>query len=89
MNAVLSVFGKDNLGILAKVANACAEAGANILEVSQTIISGNFSMFMIIDIKTLKTNFNDFVDNMKQIGKNLNLEINVMHEDIFNLMHKI
>lgn len=89
MNAVLSVFGKDNVGILAKVSTECANYHANILEVSQTIISGNFSMFMVIDIDTIKGNFTELVDAMTSLGKNLNLDIHVMHEDIFNLMHKI
>lgn len=89
MNAVLSVFGKDNVGILAKIANACANYSANIIDVTQTIISGNFSMFMVIDIEKINVDFNDFVDNMSGLGKELGLDIHVMHEDIFNLMHKI
>lgn len=89
MNAVLSVVGKDTVGILASVANKCAEYNANVIDVSQTVINEYFAMFMFINIDNLTIDFNDFVDELVLLGKNKNLEIHVMHEDIFNLMHKI
>lgn len=89
MNAVLSVVGKDTVGILANVASKCSEYKANVIEVSQTVISDYFAMFMFINIDNLIIEFTDFVDELTNLGKNKGLEIHVMHEDIFNLMHKI
>lgn len=89
MNSVLSVVGKDTVGILANVASKCAEFNANVIDVSQTVINEYFAMFMFINIDNLSIEFTDFVDHLVELGKNKNLEIHVMHEDIFNLMHKI
>lgn len=89
MNAVLSVVGKDTVGILASVASKCAEYQANVIDVSQTVINEYFAMFMFINIDQLTIEFNDFVDMLVGLGKEKGLEIHVMHEDIFNLMHKI
>lgn len=89
MNAVLSVVGKDTVGILASVAAKCAEHKVNINDVSQTIIGGYFTMFMNVTIDDLDIEFNKFVDEIQVLGKEKNLEIHCMHEDIFNLMHRI
>ena len=89
MNAVLSVVGKDTVGILANVASKCSEYKANVIDVSQTVINEYFAMFMFINIDKLSIEFNNFVDELVKLGKDKNLEIHVMHEDIFNLMHKI
>ena len=89
MNAVLSVVGKDTVGILASIATKCAEYKANVVDVSQTVINEYFAMFMFINIDNLTIDFNDFVDEVVKLGKEKMLEIHVMHEDIFNLMHKI
>ncbi|RIA75487.1 ACT domain-containing protein [Anaeroplasma bactoclasticum] len=89
MKAVVSVVGKDSVGILAAVASKCAEYKANIDDVNQTIIDDYFTMFMIINIDDLSIEFNSFVDKITELGKEKNLEIHCMHEDIFNLMHRI
>jgi ACT domain-containing protein len=89
MKAVVSVVGKDSVGILAAVASKCAEYKANIDDVNQTIIDDYFTMFMIINIDELTIEFNSFVDKIQELGKEKNLEIHCMHEDIFNLMHNI
>ncbi len=89
MNAVLSVVGKDTVGILASVAGKCSDYKANVIDVSQTVINNYFAMFMIINIDALTIEFNTFVDELTALGKEKALEIHVMHEDIFNLMHQI
>ena len=89
MNAVLSVVGKDTVGILASVSTKCAEYQANVIDVSQTVINEYFAMFMFINIDKLSIGFDAFVDELVSLGKSKCLEIHVMHEDIFNLMHKI
>lgn len=89
MKAILSVVGKDNVGILAKVSCKCAEYGANIEEVTQSVLDTYFVMVMIVSINKLTSEFVDFVDVMNEYGNENNLKIHVMHEDIFNSMHKI
>ena len=89
MNAIISVVGKDEVGILSFVSSKCSIRKANIVEVSQTIVDKYFTMFMVVNIDSLTVDFNDFVDELINEGKKENLNIHVMHEDIFNLMHKI
>ncbi len=89
MKAVISVTGKDGVGIVAKVSAKCAECGANIIDISQTVLGEYFAMIMIADVSTLNVQFGDFVDHMAAAGKESGLQINTMHEDIFNSMHKI
>lgn len=89
MKAVVTVVGHDTTGIIAKVSTACAEAGANITEISQSVLKEYFAMIMVIDISRLTVPFTDFVDVMRKMGEENSLDIRAMHEDIFNSMHKI
>ena len=70
MKAVLTVVGKDTVGILAKVANGCAEYNVNVLEVSQSVLSDMFCMIMICDITNISCDFGDFTDKMKDKNEN-------------------
>lgn len=87
--AVISVTGKDNVGIIAKVSAICAVDGANIIDISQTVLKEYFAMIMIVEIDQLKVPFTEFVDHVTSLGKQNGLEIHAMHEDIFDSMHKI
>ena len=89
MKAVISVTGKDSVGIIAKVSTGCAKYGVNILDISQTVLKGYFSMLMVADIDSITVPVTEFVDNMSKLGEENNLYIRTMHEDIFNSMHKI
>ena len=89
MNAVISVVGKDCVGILAYVSNKCQDTNANIIEVSQTILKDYFAMIMVCNVDNINKSFVEFVDELENEGKTRGLEIHVMHEDIFNSMHKI
>lgn len=89
MRAVITVVGKDTVGILAKVSSKCAGYNVNVNEVSQTILQELFCMIMMCDISDISTGFSDFVDEMVALGNENNLSIHVMHEDIFNAMHTI
>ena len=89
MKAVISVVGRDSVGIIAKVSSGCADYGVNILDISQTVLNDYFTMIMIVDIKAIKVPFTEFVDAMSKLGRENSLEIHAMHEDIFNSMHKI
>src|SRR5574344_2027915 len=84
MKAVISVIGKDSVGIIAKVSTGCAQYGVNILDISQTVLNGYFTMIMITDIEHISVPFTDFVDRMAKLGADNNLQIRAMHEDIFN-----
>lgn len=87
MKAVLTVIGKDNVGIMAKVSSACAEQNANILEVTQSILEGYFCMVMVIDISKLSCQLDELADKVKVVVPEM--AIHVMHENIFNSMHRI
>lgn len=87
--AVISVTGRDNVGIIAKVSALCAEMGANISDISQTVLREYFAMIMIVEIDSLTVPFTEFVDNVRKLGRENSLEINAMHEDIFDSMHRI
>ena len=89
MKAIITVIGKDKVGIIATVSNACARFGANILDISQTVLREYFSMIMLVEIDGLKTDFRSFASEMEKAGKESSVDIRVMHEDIFNSMHKI
>ncbi len=89
MKAVISVIGKDTFGIIAAVSAECAEYGANILDISQTVLGEYFTMMMVTDIDRLSIPFTDFVDKLETLGKEKGLEIHTMHERIFDSMHKI
>lgn len=89
MKAVISVTGRDSMGIIAKVSCACAEYGVNIIDISQSVLSEYFAMIMIVDIDRITVPFVDFVDRMAELGKQEGLVIHTMHEDIFNSMHTI
>jgi ACT domain-containing protein len=89
MKAVISVTGKDSVGIIAKVSAVCSERGANIIDISQSVLSEYFAMIMIVDIDKLVIPFTEFVDVMTDIGNKNSLQIHTMHEDIFNSMHRI
>lgn len=89
MKAVITVVGKDTVGILAKVSALCAEHDANIIDVTQTVMQDMFCMIMLCETDELSTSFSVFVDNAEKLGEENHLKIHVMHEDIFNSMHRI
>lgn len=89
MKAVVTVVGKDCVGILAGVSGECAKYGVNIIDVSQTVMGDLFCMIMVGDIDNITIGFAEFSDIIKDFGKKKNLSIHAMHEDIFNSMHKI
>ena len=89
MKAVVTVIGRDTVGILAKVASVCAEHNANILDVTQSVLSEMFSMIMVLDISGLTGSFADLQKSLGELGDAIGMKIHVMHEDIFNAMHRI
>ena len=89
MRAVVAVIGKDTVGILAKVSGICAECKANVMDVTQTIMQDLFAMTMMIEISNLTVDYVDFADKLTAAGKEMGLQVHIMHEDIFNDMYRI
>ena len=84
---VISVIGKDTVGITAKVSAVCAECNVNIVDITQSVLQDMF--VMLTEISALNCSFSDFSEKMQKLGDEIGLEIRVMHEDIFNSMHRI
>jgi ACT domain-containing protein len=89
MKAVITVTGKDSVGIIARVATECSKRDANIVDISQSVLGEYFAMIMLADINELSVSFSEFVDKLSALGEKLCLDIHVMREDIFNSMHNI
>ena len=89
MRAVITVIGKDNVGILHQVSGVCAKYQANVLEVTQSVFQDMFAMIMMVDITAMTTDFTQLSDELNSLGETLGLSIHAMHEDIFNAMHRI
>ena len=89
MKAVITVTGRDSVGIIAKVATECSLYKANIIDISQSVLSEYFAMIMLVDIHELTIDFSVFSDKLTALGKGCGLDVHVMHEDIFNSMHNI
>lgn len=89
MKAIITVLGKDNVGILAKVSTACSEASVNILEVTQSVLQDMFAMIMLVEFDKASTPFDTFSKQLESVGEASSTKVHIMHEDIFNSMHKI
>lgn len=88
--AVITVVGRDTVGIIAKVCTYLAGRGINILDISQTIVQGFFNMMMIVDITDLEVPFGDVAGELTALGEEqLGVQIKCQKEEIFDLMHRI
>lgn len=89
MRAVITVIGRDMVGIMAGVSTICANAGANIQEISQSIIQDLFCMIMMVDISSSSKDLPELREQLEKYGAENGLSVHIMHEDIFNSMHRI
>ncbi|MBP3494991.1 MAG: ACT domain-containing protein [Clostridia bacterium] len=89
MKAVVTVIGKDSVGIIADVSNECAKHNANIVDITQSVLKEYFAMIMLVEIEKIQTDFSSFQGALSRLGEEKGLDIRVMHEDIFNSMHRI
>lgn len=89
MKAIVTVIGKDKPGIIAKVSAVLAENEVNVLDISQTTVSGNFTMIMLCDLKQSKVTLGILQTTLKKTGEETGVSIHVQHEDIFNAMHNV
>lgn len=86
---IITVVGKDQVGIIAKTCTFLADNNVNILDISQTIIDEFFNMMMIVDISHLDKEFGLLCDELDQLGSDIGVNIKLQHENIFNKMHRI
>lgn len=89
MKLVVTIVGKDRVGIIAMVSNILAENNVNILNINQNILDGFFNMVMIAEMSESKMKLKDLQQILREKGEEINLEIKAQHQDIFNIMHKI
>lgn len=89
MRAVITVIGKDKVGIIAGVSNILADSNVNILDITQTIMQDVFTMIMLVEISHCNSPFHELSDKLEKKGIDMGLRIQIQHEDIFNSMHRI
>lgn len=89
MKLVVTIVGQDRVGIIAMVSNVLAENGVNIVGINQNIIDGFFNMVMLAEMGDSKIKLAELQKVLHDKGKDINLDIKVQHQDIFNIMHKI
>lgn len=89
MRAVVTVTGKDRKGIIAKVSAFLSEKGANIEDISQTILGEYFAMIMIVDVSAVDKELAVLAKECLELGKQIGMSIYMQHEDIFNAMHNV
>ncbi len=89
MKAIITVIGQDRTGIIARVSTVLAEADANILDISQTILQEYFTMMMLVDLADIKLSLDELRDSLTLEGESLGVSIKIQHEDIFKSMHRI
>ena len=87
--AVVTVVGNDTIGIIARVSAALAAHNANILDISQTVLSGMFNMMMIVDVTAISQSFGDVAEELEQVGEAIGVKVKIQREDIFTKMHRI
>ena len=87
--AVISVVGKDSVGIIAGVCNYLAKENINILDISQTIVKEYFNMMMIVDVTNIKQNFTDIAHELEVIGVEIGVNIKCQRSEIFDSMHRL
>ena len=89
MRAVITVIGKDKVGIIAGISNTLADSNVNILDISQTTMQDVFTMIMLVDISHLTISFTKLSEKLEEKGQGMGLSVRIQHEDIFNSMHRI
>lgn len=87
--SVITVVGKDTVGIIAKVCTYLANRQINILDISQTIVQGFFNMMMIVDTSSMDTDFTTLSDELDSLGDEIGVQIKCQKEEIFDMMHRI
>ena len=89
MNAIVTVVGRDRVGIIAAICNQLAGFNVNILDISQTILQGSFTMVMAVDVEKAKVPVGDLRDLLEELGRKMEISIRIQREEIFDAMHRI
>jgi ACT domain-containing protein len=89
MNAIITVVGSDKVGIIAKVSAFLAERDVNIEDISQTVLSGNFVMMMMVSLGSCSKALEEIKKELDSLGESLNVSISLMHEKVFSAMHRV
>ena len=89
MKAIVTVVGKDRVGIIAGVCTALAGFNVNVLDISQTVMQGYFTMMMAVEVSGCNVPLSELVTRMDEIGRDMGLSIRVQREDIFEAMHRV
>lgn len=89
MKAIVTVIGKDRIGIIAHVSGILAKNMVNILDISQTILQENFTMIMLVDLSKMKISFSELSKKLDEKGKTLGLQIKIQREEVFKAMHQV
>ena len=89
MRAIITVVGKDRVGIIAGVCNELAKYQVNVLDISQTVLQGFFTMMMVTEISQCTVPLVELIENMQALGESMGLSIRVQREDIFEAMHHV
>ncbi|MCI9355416.1 MAG: ACT domain-containing protein [Firmicutes bacterium] len=89
MKGIITVLGKDHVGIIGTVCTHLSRNSINILDISQTIVGGYLNMMMIVDLSAAKKEFTILSDELVKLGEDMNVIVKMQHEDIFNSMHRV
>jgi ACT domain-containing protein len=89
MNAIITVVGNDKVGIIAKVSAFLADRDINIEDISQTVLSGNFVMMMMVNLVSCSKELKEVKKELTELGDTLNVSISLMHEKVFSAMHRV
>lgn len=89
MNAILTVVGKDKVGIIAAVSASLAKLNINILDINQTVMKENFTMIMLVDIEKANTGFDEIKKTLSRLSEEIGLDIRIQRDEIFKSMHRI
>ena len=89
MNAIVTVIGKDKVGLIAAVCIKLAEMNVNVLDISQTILDGKFTMVMAVDAANANVGFEELAAQLRELGEGMELSIRIQREEIFDAMHRI
>lgn len=89
MKAIVTVLGKDTIGIIAGVSSVLSDAKVNILDISQTILEDYFTMIMVTDFSKATSSFSEIQESLDNAGKKIGVSVKVQREDIFNSMHNL
>ncbi|MCL2232122.1 MAG: ACT domain-containing protein [Treponema sp.] len=89
MNAIITVVGSDKVGIIAKVSTFLAERDINIVDISQTVLSGNFVMMMVVDFSSCTKGLEEVKKELAEMGDAFDMSTSMMHEKVFSAMHRV